>query len=410
MSSFARKPNDINGLGARLRAMSTRHATGAAVAPIAPSEALETVPNASPPPPSEAIALPPMRIIDAPAGLVLGDGRSFEPGTDPMRRFLAGCRSPRTAQTMLEALERIAGLLGVTPADVPWPQLRRIHVDDIAIQLGRRYSKRTVNVTLAALRGVLRTAWEIGHMDGDDYTRAVAVRNLKVNRLPKGRGLLDEEIERIAAHCQRFGPDGAEWPAAFALLLGAGLRASEAANLPVAAYSARAHEIRFIRKGDKEAIAPLGDEETAAVEEWLAVRAELAPPVDNLLVRVHRDGSLREKTIVLDRRKLEFICKQAARDAGVAKFSPHDLRRTFCTTLLAEGTDLATVQRLMSHESPETTSLYDRRGLEADAAARRRVTILGRKVRDERPQSGAPLTHSDDGDLRAVQDQLGRRS
>ncbi len=309
---------------------------------------------------------------------------------DPATHYLTGCVSLRTQETMRESLERIEKLLGAPPGSITWSRFRLPHVQDVRARLMRQYSKRTTNVTLAALRGVLRSAWELELISSDDYMRAVSVKSVKVDRLPKGRGLSEEEWCKIEDYCRSLGPECRDWPESaygaflyvvFALLFGAGLRASEVAGLTMAAYDPRARDIRFIGKGDKERIAPLGDDETSALEQWLSVRAELEIPSSSpLLVRVHVDGSIHESTITLNRRKLERICKEAADKAGVVAFSPHDLRRTFGTEILAGGTDLATTQRLMGHASPETTALYDRRPLELDAVARRKVKLLGRRT------------------------------
>ncbi len=63
------------------------------------------------------------------------------------------------------------------------------------------------------------------------------------------------------------------------------------------------------------------------------------------------------------------MCERRAADAGIAAFTPHDLRRSFVSHLLDAGVDLVTVQRLAGHASPETTSRYDRRGEETKRKA-----------------------------------------
>lgn len=59
--------------------------------------------------------------------------------------------------------------------------------------------------------------------------------------------------------------------------------------------------------------------------------------------------------------------------AGIAPFSPHDLRRTMISTMLDRGVDMALVARLAGHVSIVTTALYDRR---PQAAAKRAAGVV----------------------------------
>ncbi len=58
---------------------------------------------------------------------------------------------------------------------------------------------------------------------------------------------------------------------------------------------------------------------------------------------------------------LRYTIGPAFTQAKVKSFTPHDLRRTFAREMLDAGVDLVTVQKLMGHASPVTTSRYDRR-------------------------------------------------
>jgi integrase len=66
---------------------------------------------------------------------------------------------------------------------------------------------------------------------------------------------------------------------------------------------------------------------------------------------------------------LQRMLAKRAEEAGIAPFTWHDMRRTAAGDLLDVGADIVTVQRLLGHADPRTTSRYDRRPEEAKRQA-----------------------------------------
>jgi site-specific recombinase XerD len=64
-----------------------------------------------------------------------------------------------------------------------------------------------------------------------------------------------------------------------------------------------------------------------------------------------------------------WVLSERAAQAGVEAFSPHDLRRSYISSLLASGVDLAAVAAMAGHSNLTTTAKYDRRGEESKRRA-----------------------------------------
>jgi integrase len=121
-------------------------------------------------------------------------------------------------------------------------------------------------------------------------------------------------------------------------------------------------------KGRKDRSNYLPQAAVRAVEDWLAVRGKAPGPLLYPL-----DKAKRIITRRMSEQGVMRALQRRGEKAGIAPFSPHDLRRTFISDLLDAGADLVTVSELAGHASPSTTSRYDRRG---EAAKRQAIDLL----------------------------------
>jgi site-specific recombinase XerD len=267
-------------------------------------------------------------------------------------------KSRRTQQSALDALAQPLGYADALAC--PWSSLRYQHTAAIRAQLAERYAPATANRMLAALRRVLQECWRLGQMTAEEYQRAADLKVIKAEVLPAGRALDFEEIAGLLDACACDAtPAGVRDAALLALLLVTGLRRSEAVALDLADYAPSSGALKVRSgKGRKDRIVYVAvPTAQATLAAWLRLRSADPGP---LFVAATRGGHLTARRMT--DQAVAIIAQRRARQAGVAAFSPHDLRRTFVTNLLDAGADIATVQKLAGHADPATTARYDRRG------------------------------------------------
>ena len=112
--------------------------------------------------------------------------------------------------------------------------------------------------------------------------------------------------------------------------------------------------LRAHGKGSKERLVPIGRTAAEAVRRYLARGrpALIGTAVEPRLFVNFRGGAL-------SRQGLYKVVQRHARSAGLAdRMSPHTLRHTFATHLLAGGCDLRAVQEMLGHADVATTQLY----------------------------------------------------
>jgi integrase/recombinase XerD len=133
-----------------------------------------------------------------------------------------------------------------------------------------------------------------------------------------------------------------------------GLRASEAIDLEVGDVDLEDGILRARGKGSKERLVPVGSAAARALTAYLQRgRARLVGDRWEARLFVNQRGA------GLSRQGLYKIVQRHARSAGLAsKMSPHTLRHTFATHLLAGGCDLRSLQEMLGHADIATTQLY----------------------------------------------------
>ena len=246
-----------------------------------------------------------------------------------------------------------------------WASIRFQHVSAIRSKLSESKAPATVNKALSALRRTLRSAWQLDQMSAEDYHKAASVENVKNDVLPAGRGLSKGEIAALIEVCQDDRTAaGSRDVALIALMYVGGLRRTEVINLDLSDYNTDTAQLVIRGKGNKERTVYLANGATLAMTDWLGVRG-LDPGA--LFLPINKGGAIGSEQMTAQ--AIYNILSKRADQAGVRKFSPHDLRRTFITDLLEAGADIAIVAKMAGHANVQTTARYDRRPEEAKKKA-----------------------------------------
>jgi site-specific recombinase XerD len=287
----------------------------------------------------------------------------------PVAVYLAGL-APGSRRTQTAALRIIAMLVSpeATEMTLSWWALDYAHTTAIRAKLAEKFAPATANRMLAAMRGVLKAAFKLGLIDSDRMTRACSVEVVRGSRVMKGRALSKGELLALFESCDPSKAGGARNAALLGLLYGGGLRRAEIVALDLADFDVETGKLVVRGKGNKERTAWVTNGSREALDAWLLYRGGETGP---LFMPVTKGGTILRHRMT-DGAVAELV-HRLAKNAKIATFSPHDMRRTFIGDMLDAGADIATVQALAGHASPTTTSRYDRRG---DRARRRAAELL----------------------------------
>ncbi|GAA2729475.1 site-specific tyrosine recombinase XerD [Cellulomonas aerilata] len=251
----------------------------------------------------------------------------------------------------------LAGRGRTTPADVT-----EADVEEFVLALrtgsdgGAALSASSAARAVVAVRGWHRFCALEGLVGADP---ASTVRPpAQTRRLPKA--ISTDEVERLLeAAGVGDGPGPLRDRAILELLYSTGARISEVVGLDVDDLDLTPGRaaVRLLGKGGKERVVPVGSFAVDAVEAYL-VRAR---PVLAAAGRGTPAVFLNTRGARLSRQSAWAVLRAAAERArlpGAAHISPHTLRHSFATHLLAGGADVRVVQELLGHASVTTTQIY----------------------------------------------------
>jgi integrase/recombinase XerD len=215
---------------------------------------------------------------------------------------------------------------------------------------GRSASPATIHRKAACLRSFYRHLRREGVLHTDPTASLTAPR--RGRKLPQvlSRG----EVGRLLEQPRGAEPTDLRDRALLELMYASGLRASEAIGLEVADIDLEEQVLRARGKGSKERLVPVGHSATEAVRHYLERgRSQLVGSRHETHLFVNFRGG------ALTRQGLYKIVRRHAVSAGLEdRMSPHTLRHTFATHLLAGGCDLRSVQEMLGHADVATTQLY----------------------------------------------------
>ena len=265
--------------------------------------------------------------------------------------------SPHTVRAQKGDLEKLV----VHALGQAWPgwdvtprTLRRF-----ALELGERgLDPASQARILSTARGFFRWLWETGRIP---INPASGLRNPKqAVKLPAF--LTEGESASLLDLPAAVDFSSARLRCLLELLYASGLRVSELVGLDLQDIFFEQRTLRVMGKGSKERLVPFHPEAAEVLEQYLRFRSghlalKSLPPTAAVFLNL-RGGRLTTTSV---RNMLQKAVDGAALRARI---SPHALRHSFASHLLARGMDLRAIQELLGHASLSTTQRYTHLDLE----------------------------------------------
>jgi len=208
----------------------------------------------------------------------------------------------------------------------------------------------------------MKACFNLGLISADQLMRLNDIKRVRGKRLPSGRSLTKHEIKKLYRACiQDKSAAGKRDYAIIAIMLATGIRRSEVIAINIDDYNTRTGLLNIQSgKGNKQRTAYINTESRKIVKQWLNISNQKQEGREIALFNpITKTGSIQNRQ--LSSHAVYEIIRHRAEQAQIQPCRPHDLRRTFVTSLLEARIDINTTRQLVGHTDIQTTARYDLR-------------------------------------------------
>ena len=309
----------------------------------------------------------------------------ISPQDSPVGLYLSSI-VPNSRKTMMYALKQVCLTVTNGQSDDIWScpywKLSLAEIQLLKNTLASNHSVNTSNLYMASLKGVLKNAWRLGFLSADEYAKKTDIKGVKGSDISKGRSLSKQEISALLGVCDNS-LKGCRDRAIVSILIFCGLRRSELSHLKyedlleIEYQDKIGYKITIEHgKGHKSRQLFLNNQVFLAINQWLEFRGKQP---GFLFPRI---SQLNDLTKPISSQTVFDTLRDLQLKSGIQHFSPHDLRRTYCTSLLDQGFEILQVSKSMGHSSVSTTQKYDKRSDEGLKTLAFGLTYDVEKIKD----------------------------
>ncbi len=296
----------------------------------------------------------------------------------PVKKATGGSESDRWGASYLNYLRTECHLAENTVAaygrDIArfreWLGTRRmvsLTIQDLSEYMGWLHDRSLASTSVARHIASLKTFFRYLQLEGviqENHAELLASQKLW-ERVPNV--LSPQSVDQLLNAPRKHDPLYLRDRALLELMYATGARASEICSMRLLDLRLEENVCQCHGKGNKQRLVPLNPDAVEMLNAYLTHQrpelAERSPDPVNWLMLSRRGLQLRRQAI------WELIKKYALRSGVSVTISPHTLRHSFATHLLAGGADLRQVQEMLGHANITTTQIYTH----VDASRMKRV-------------------------------------